>query len=113
MGACVFRRRIGCKDKAKKQIGVHVYTCSGLIVHDLRRSAIRNLVRTAVPEKNAMAISCHKTESVFDRYPIVSTEDLTSARHRVEVAAARALPTTSKTLVKISVNVRTQIIEGA
>ena len=55
----------------------------GLIFHDLRRSAVRNLTRSGVSEKIARDITGHKTRSVFDRYNIVSENELTGAGRKL------------------------------
>lgn len=58
----------------------------GMLLHDLRRSAVRNMERKGLSRSVAMQLTGHKTESVYRRYAITSEADLREGVERLNDA---------------------------
>jgi integrase len=58
--------------------------CPGRLLHDFRRTAVRNLERAGVSRSAAMAMVGHKTESIYRRYAIVESKVLHEAAAKID-----------------------------
>jgi integrase len=59
--------------------GVH-----GLLFHDLRRTAVRNMLDAGIDEKTAMLITGHRTRAMIDRYNIRNEKDVLAAGRKLD-----------------------------
>lgn len=80
-----------------------------LLIHDLRRTAARNMIRAGVPERQVLDIVGWKTRAMLDRYNIMDERDVHTAgekmtrylEEKAKIAAAR------QKKEKVRTNVRT------
>ncbi len=75
----------GAWEAATKAAGLE-----GRLVHDLRRTAVRNLERAGVSRSVAMKLTGHKTEAVYRRYAITSAADLSEGVAKLATLHDRA-----------------------
>ena len=66
---------------------LHGGRLSGKLLHDLRRSAVRNMERAGLSRSVAMQLTGHKTEAVYRRYAITSEADLREGVERLNDVA--------------------------
>jgi integrase len=82
-------RRIGTFYKAWAE-ACREAECPGMLFHDFRRTAARNLTRAGLSESQAMMITGHKTREAFRRYNIATEGDLREAVSSLAVFRAKS-----------------------
>jgi integrase len=76
---------LGAFKGAGKRAGV-----PGRLIHDMRRSAARNMIRAGIPQKAAMLIGGWKTASVFERYNIVDEKMIAENLTKLDALRGKA-----------------------
>lgn len=64
--------------------------CPGRLMHDFRRTAVRNLERAGVARSVAMQLTGHLTESTYRRYGIVNEGDLANGVRKLQELKRKA-----------------------
>ena len=55
-----------------------------ILLHDARRTVVRNLIRAGVRERVAMEMTGHVSRRIFDRYHIIREDDLEEAGQKLK-----------------------------
>ena len=106
-------------DKAFKsaceEVGIPYGRKAGRTFHCFRRTAARNLRNAGIPENVCMAITGHRTRSMFDRYSIVNENDTADAMVKLQ-AHVQAQPVETKVVAlrrAISIPLSLRYLNGA
>jgi hypothetical protein len=83
--------RSGIELPAKRANGKQYQKYVGLKIRDFRRSAVRSLILSGLPQNTAMRITGHKTAEIFRRYDIIDDRDLEDATEGRERASEPGL----------------------
>ena len=75
--------------------------CPGRIVHDFRRTAVRNLERAGVPRSTAMRMVGHRTMEIYDRYAITDHAMLQEGSAKLAAYLEGTVPTLPAGLGKV------------
>ncbi len=68
----------GAFESTRKRLGL-----PELLFHDQRRTAVTNMIREGVPEKQALAVSGHLDPSMLRRYSIIKEQDVKHVAQRM------------------------------
>ena len=87
---------VRAQTESKCECGSRDLKYDGLLVHDLRRTSVRNLRRLGFVEKTIMAIIGHQTAHIFRRYDIVDESDLAAVAEALDQKREKQLEVPSQ-----------------
>lgn len=102
------RMDLGGRSKLRRAWRTATEVCGfrGYVIHCLRRSGIRNMIRAGTDPMTAMAVSGHRTQSMLTRYNIITAEDMDAALKNTFVQISSTSGGKNPVVVPIAVNAR-------